>query len=184
MRHDRIRRRLRASLLPFAAAGALLLAVPAGAVVNGPCTGRVEFSNGSVLTAEQPLDPPTLIPPKDEVAWSGSIQASFDEPVPYAGAVQASVGGIMNLQIAAWQGKSDETSASGTYAYQVPAFVPRGTGAILLTGQHAQGDVVCAGQVTLALEGSPGPVAYVSALGTAVFLAGTLAAGVAKGGRG
>lgn len=159
------------------------LSAPAGAVVSGPCTGSAVFSTGATITAEQPLDPATVIPDEDSVLYQGSINISPpDEPIPFEGGINAEIAGFGSFPVANWGGETEEVSDSGTYIYEVPSWVPRGTGDILLSANHAQGGAECSGQVKVTLEGDPGTMAIVAATGTVLFGAGTIAAGVKKKG--
>lgn len=159
------------------------LSTPAGAVVSGPCTGSAEFSNGVKITAEQPLDPATVIPAQDSVFYQGSIDIPApDDPIPFEGGMNAEVAGLGSIPIITWGGETKEVSASGTYIYEVPSWVPKGTGEILLTASHAQGGADCTGQVKVTIEGDPGAAAIIAATGTALFGAGVIGAGFKKKG--
>lgn len=159
------------------------LSSPAGAVVSGPCSGSVEFSNGETITAEQPLDPATVIPTKDNAFYEGSISIPPpDDPIPFEGGLNAEVAGIGTVPIVSWGGETVEVSASGTYIYEVPSWVPAGTGDILLTASHQQGGAECTGQVKVTLEGDPGAAAIIAATGTVLFGAGVVGAGFKKKG--
>lgn len=155
------------------------LATPAYGIVSGPCTGSASFSNGAVITAEQPLDPATAIPDMDNVTYTGSIDIPKpDDPIPFSGGISAEVAGIGSIPVATWGGTTVEVSDSGSYIYEVPSWVPRGTGDILLTATHQQGGAECTGQVKVTLEGDPGAMAIIAVVGTVVFGAGVIGAGV------
>lgn len=159
------------------------LSTPAGAVVSGPCTGSATFSTGATITAEQPLDPATVIPDADNVTYQGSIDIPPpDEPIPFEGGISAEIAGVGSFPVATWGGTTKEVAATGTYIYEVPSWVPRGTGDILLTANHAQGGADCNGQVKVTLEGDPGAAAIIAATGAALFGAGVIGAGVKKKG--
>jgi len=159
------------------------LATPAYGIVSGPCTGSASFSNGAVVTAEQPLDPPTVIPDMDNVSYQGSIDITPpDDPIPFSGGLNAEVAGIGSIPVVSWGGETVEISDSGSYIYEVPSWVPRGTGEILLTVNHQQGGAECTGQVKVTLEGDPGAAAIIAGVGTLVFGAGVIGAGVKKKG--
>jgi hypothetical protein len=162
---------------------AAALSTPAGAVVSGPCSGSAEFSNGAKITAEQPLDPATVIPAKDSAFYQGSIDIPPpDDPIPFEGGLSAEVAGIGSVPVVNWGGETVEVSASGTYIYEVPSWVPQGTGDILLTASHQQGGAECFGQVKVTLEGDPGAAAIIAATGTAISFAGVVGAGFKKKG--
>jgi len=159
------------------------LATPAYGIVSGPCTGSASFSNGAVITAEQPLDPATVIPDADNVTYQGSIDIPPPgDPIPFIGGLSAEVAGIGSIAIVQWGGETAEVGAQGSYLYEVPSWVPRGTGDILLTATHSQGGADCTAQVKVTLEGSPGAAAIIAGVGTAVFFAGVIGAGVKKKG--
>jgi len=159
------------------------LATPAYAIVSGPCTGSASFSNGAIITAEQPLDPATVIPDMDNVSYQGSIDISPpSDPIPFSGGLNAEVAGIGSIPVVQWGGTTVEVSDSGSYVYEVPSWVPRGTGDILLTATHTQGGADCTGQVKVTLEGNPGAIAIIAGVGTAVFFAGVIGSGFKKKG--
>ena len=172
----------------YAALGALavlwlvILAVPAsGEVIEGPCTGSVTFSDGTVVTQATPIDQTVIVPAADTVTYSGDTTlAPPAEPVPFSGRVDVRLpfGG---WTVGDWEGETQEVSISdGSYAYSVPSFVPRGTGGLEVTATHVQQGQTCTVVVTLALEGDPGAPAIIGATGTVVFLAGVIGAGFKK----
>jgi len=155
------------------------LATPAYGIVSGPCTGSASFSNGAVITAEQDLDPATVIPDMDNVEYQGSIDIPPpSDPISFSGGLNAEVAGIGSIPVVQWGGTTVEVSDSGSYLYDVPSWVPRGTGEILLTANHQQGGAECTGQVKVTLEGDPGAMAIIAGIGTVVFGAGVIGAGV------
>lgn len=166
---------------------AVLFAGPAGAdVLRGDCTGLAEFPSkvaDTTLVAERPRSDVFLVPKEETVVYSGTIKEGaepFDSPVGFEGGVrvQTPFGG---WQVVGWGGESTQVSADGAYTYSVPGWVPAGTSDLELTAWHRQGDFNCEVAVTIQLDGEPGPVALVAALGTAVLGAGVLAAGSKKG---
>jgi len=160
-----------------------LIATPAYGIVSGPCSGSATFSDGTVITAEQPLDPATVIPDMDNVTYQGSIDIPPpDEPIPFSGGLNAEVAGIGSIAVVQWGGTTEEVSDSGSYIYEVPSWVPRGTGDILLTANHQQGGAECTGEVKVTLGGDPGAAAIIAGVGTLVFGAGVIGAGVKKKG--
>jgi len=160
----------------------LAFAAPAfGEVIEGPCTGSVTFSDGTVVTQATPIDQTVIVPDGDTVVYSGDTTLSPPaEPVPFSGGVDVRLpfGG---WTVVDWEGDTQEVSITdGTYAYSVPGFVPRGTGGLEVTATHVQQGQTCTVAVTLALEGDPGTAAIIGATGTVVFLAGVVGAGVKK----
>lgn len=163
------------------------LSAPAGAVVTAGCTGSATFSNGTVVTAEQPLSVVSVVPAEDTVAYNGAIdipKPPDDSPIPFVGGVGARVAGISSWTVVSWSGETVEVSDSGTHKYEVPDWVPRGTGTINVLVAHTQGGKTCNAEVNVTLDGSPGAAAVVAATGTLVFAAGVLGAGVKKKGVG
>lgn len=178
-----VRRRRFGAVIVLGMIAVAVAAMPAGAIVSGPCAGSAVFSTGATITAEQPLDPATVIPDADDVLYQGSIDIPApDDPIPFEGGISAEIAGIGSFPVATWGGTTEEVSSSGTYIYEVPDWVPRGTGDILLTANHAQGGADCNGQVKVTLEGDPGAAAIIAATGTALFGAGVVASGVKKKG--
>lgn len=180
------RRRRTASLLVLGVLAALwigVLAAPAGAEVRrGGCTGAASFSNGVVVTESQPIDQVVLVPDKDTVFYTGSINLPPpDEAVPFNGGVNVKLP-LGSWTVVTWAGETEEVSAEGTHTYEVPSYVPRGTGGLEVTAAHKQQGQDCLVAVTMALEGDPGVEAIVAAAGAAVFFAGTMAAGIKKKG--
>jgi len=90
------------------------LSSPAGAVVTGPCSGSVEFSNDVTITAEQPLDPASVIPAQDSALYQGLIDIPVpDDPIPFEGGLSAEVAGLGTIPVVGWGGETVEVSASG-----------------------------------------------------------------------
>lgn len=172
-----------AALCTLTMVSVLAFASPAGAVMNGPCSGTATFSNGTVVDGAQPLSVISVIPEKDAVAYTGQIDiAPPDDEIPFSGSMQAKVAGIANIPLATWSGETDDVSVSGVYTYEAPSWVPRGTGEINVVGDHDHNGILCSVSVNMTLEGSPGAVAVIAATGTALFFAGVMAAGVKKKG--
>jgi hypothetical protein len=163
------------------------LAAPASAeVIQAGCTGSATFSNGITVTEATPLSEVFEVPDKDDnVMYAGVIDLPpADEPEPFSGnvSVRLPLGG--SWVAAEWPvppGETESVSDSGTYSYEVPGFVPRGTGGLEVTAFHQQRGVTCEVAVSLALAGSPGPAAWVGTAGTIVFGLGVGAAGSRRG---
>ncbi len=162
-------------------------AAPAGAeVIVGNCTGSATFSNGAVVTESTPLSETVTVPNKDIVQYSGNTHLTPpDQEEGFGGyvAVRLPVGG--SWIVADWPVPSDaktkEVDDSGSYAYEVPGYVPQGTGGLEVTAYHSQRGQVCQVAVSMALSGSPGPAAIVATIGVAAFGAGVIGAGFSKG---
>jgi len=166
---------------------ALLLAAPASAeVTRGTCVGAAEFpskTSDKTLDAARPVGDVFLVPKQETVVYAGALSPDaqpFDNPVPFEGGITLQLP-RSSRQIVVWGDESSKVAADGTYSYDIPSWVPAGTGEFQLTGTHRQGDVDCAVVVTIQLDGKPGPAALVAAAGTVVFGAGVLAAGSKKG---
>jgi hypothetical protein len=164
---------------------AAVFASPVSAeVIEGPCTGSATFSGPITVTESQPLDVTTIVPAEDTVQYVGNL--NIDPPsdlVPFAGGIDVALpppfGG---WTVVSWTGDTVEVSDSGSYAYAVPSWVPRGTGGLKVTATHTQQGTTCIVAVTMALDGSPGAGAFISATAAAAFGLGTLGAGIKKKG--
>ncbi|MCL1593340.1 MAG: hypothetical protein M3132_03180 [Actinomycetia bacterium] len=161
-----------------------VLASPAGAVVDGPCTGFAFFSTeaGGPTVAEidatQSLSIVTVVPDKASVDYIGAIDMPEpSDPVSFVGGISANVAGVGSINMFDWNGETVEIFAEGNETYDVPGWVPRGTGEILVTATHQQGGTTCVAEVNVTLDGSPGAAAIIAATGTLVFGAGTIGAG-------
>lgn len=165
-------------------------AAPAGAIVDGPCTGDASFAETAggptvaSVTADQSLDDVVIVPKKAVVTYNGAIVIDPpSEPISFVGAISAEVAGIGSIEVFDWKGETKEVSISnGTDSYEVPSWVPGGTGTILVTATHLHGEVTCVAQVNVALDGSPGAAAVIAATGTVLFAAGTIGAGFKRKG--
>lgn len=159
------------------------LASPAfGVTESGQCTGTGAFSNGTIVSSEQPIDVISVVPAEGSVEYGGSTGMPKPEnAVPFNGSVDVALpfGGIT---IVTWSGETELNEAAGTYEYEVPAMVPRGSGALQVTARHVQEGQTCVATVQMAIEGSPGAAAAVGAVGTVIFGAGVVGAGFKKKG--
>jgi hypothetical protein len=162
------------------------LAAPASAeVIQAGCSGLAVFSNGTEVNETTSVDIVNLVPEMDDVMYVGMIDLPpADEPEPFSGNVTVALPLGQRWTAASWPvppGETETVEASGTYRYEVPGFVPRGTGGLLVTAFHQQRGVTCEVAVTMALAGDPGPVAYIATAGTLVFGLGVGAAGSRRG---
>jgi len=186
-------RRATATLIAGLMAGTvliLLLAGPASAeVTRGTCSGRAEFpskTTDQILATERPRSEVFTIPKQETVAYSGTLREGaepFETPVAFEGGISVRLP-RSTWQVIGWGGESTAVSVDGTYTYEIPSFVPAGTGAFEVTTWHEQGDADCEVVVSVQLDGKPGPAALIAVAGTAVFGAGVLAAGSKKRMRG
>lgn len=160
-----------------------MFAAPAGAeVIEGDCTGFAEFSNGTRVTESTPLSVTNEVPVEDTVVYEGSTNLSPPaEPESFSGnvSVRLPLGG--SWVVADWPDNPDatteETSAAGEYSYEVPSWVPKGTGGLEVTATHTQRNQTCTVAVVMTIAGDPGPAAIIGAAGTAMFAAGLIGAG-------
>lgn len=162
-------------------------AAPASAeVLTGPCTGSATFSNGAVVTESTPLSDEVEVPNQDIVAYNGDTHLTLpDEEEPFSGYVSVRLPAFGSWVVADWPVPSDaetkEVKDSGTHAYEVPSYVPQGTGGLEVTAYHSQRGQVCKVAVTMTLSGSPGPAAIIATVGAGIFGAGLVGAGFSKG---
>lgn len=176
------RRRRVATILGGTVLLVLAAAAPAGAeVIQGDCVGIVEFSNGAEITDTTPLSDVVEVPAEDTVVYFGDTTLSPpDAPEAFSGSVTLALPLGGSWVVADWPnppGETEEVADEGTYTYEVPGFVPQGTGAFELTGTHTQRGQTCIVAISVAVEGSPGPAAILGAAGTVVFGAGVIGAG-------
>ncbi|MFV1961292.1 MAG: hypothetical protein ACC683_06940 [Acidimicrobiia bacterium] len=156
------------------------LAAPAGAeVFQGGCTGSATFSDGTIVTESTPLSQVVVVPEADSVVYQGSINLPPpDDEVPFAGGITVQLPRF-GWTVVDWADETKEVSDAGTYAYEVPGFVPRGV-QLEVSASHTQLGQTCVVAVTMKLDGDPGAAALIGATGTVVFAAATIGAGVKK----
>lgn len=160
----------------------LAAASPAGAeVIEGPCFGDVEFTTGAFITESTPLSEVVPVPLEDTVMYYGNTTLDPPgEPVPFSGSVALALPLGFEWVIADWPnppGETEKTISSGSYTYEVPEFVPEGTGAFELIAEHTQQGQTCIVAVAVSVDGNPGTVAILGGVGTVIFGAGVLGAG-------
>lgn len=164
-----------------------VVAVPGAAeVTKGDCTGQATFPSKPTdkeLTAERSKSDVFDVPEADSVQYSGKVAPGAepsDEEVPFEGGLSLALPRF-NLPVASWGGDSKDVEYAGTYIYEVPEFVPRGTGPLELTGWHKhEGYAECEAVVTLSFQGDRGFAALIAGGVTLLAGVGTLAAGRMK----
>lgn len=161
------------------------MAAPATAeVLEGPCVGFAEFSNGVLITESTPISTINEVPEQDTVIYAGDTTLPPpDEEEPFEGNVTVKLPFGQDWVVVSWPdppGETEEVADAGTYTYEVPSWVPRGTGALEMTAYHQQRGQVCKVAVSMKLAGSPGSAAFLGAAGTAVFGAGVIGSGFKK----
>lgn len=140
--------------------GALLFVAPAGAVINGPCSGSGTFRNGlesggGSFTVDASTGEVITVPLKDDVAWEGAIAIPARQR-PVSGWVRIDLpwplGGI---DIDTW-GKDGRVAGavdnSGTESYDLPSVIPRGV-EFRLEGEHHDVED-CSGYALIQVEGA------------------------------
>ncbi|MEZ5174792.1 MAG: hypothetical protein R2823_01115 [Acidimicrobiia bacterium] len=165
-----------------------VLAAPASAeVIQGPCTGSATFENGVTVTESTPLSTVVEVPPEGDVDYTGSTHLSEPpEEEAFSGSVSLELDMGVSFAIVSWPdppGETKLTEKAGTYTYEVPGWIPRGTGPIKVTATHTQRGQVCTVAFNATIEGSPGAAAAVATGLTAAAGAGTVAAGIKKKGK-
>lgn len=164
-----------------------ILSIPASAeITEGSCTGQATFPSKPTdkqLTAERPKDDVFDVPEADSVQYSGNLGPGAepsDEPLSFEGGLTLALPRY-NLAVAGWKGNTEDVMYGGVYTYEIPDFVPRGTGGLELTGWHNQdGYPDCEGVVTISLQGDRGVAPLIAGGVTALAGLGTLAAGRRK----
>jgi hypothetical protein len=177
----------RVILLAVFVAGLVCIgAAPAGADINGPCTGSGAFNRGTKARGPftvnaQDLKPGDVVevPVKDTVHWKGDISGvsgnrtidgfvAVDLPWPFGEAT-----------IDTWGKSTDLTGNEGEHSYSLPSLIPRGV-EFEVSGQHSEnGVVVCSGTAKVKVEGSAfdSPLAPIGLGGTAISGVGLAFAG-------
>jgi hypothetical protein len=155
----------------------LLLASPASAKVNGPCTGSGTFeSQGKTYDAATTDD--LTLPAKDTVSYKGAIETTSTGARSHHGKIELKLPSpLPSLTITSWKSASTtKTTAEGVHDYDLPSIVPRGV-KLDLTGEHIDTAGTCTGTVRITIDGGP----FDAPAPTSVALAGTVvtAAGLA-----
>ena len=156
------------------------MAAPAGAVLNGACSGQGSLAKGTAASGKGPFAAESIpagqvitVPISDDVAWSGSVS------VP---AGQRQISGFVALKlpwpfgdvkIDTWGGPSSKVANNGTKHYKLLSVLPRETVFKVFGQHHDANNVNCDGYVLLKIEGS----AFATPL-TAISLAVTAGLGL------
>jgi hypothetical protein len=160
-------------------------AAPATAeVIQGNCVGNAIFDNGVIVTEEQPLSEVVVVPAEGAVVYFGTTNLPPPpEEESFSGSVSIETAMGVSFEIVDWPdppGETLETSDDGTYEYEVPEWVPRGTGAIKVVATHTQRGQTCIVALNVTLEGDPGAAAAGATAATVLAGAGVVAAGIKK----
>jgi hypothetical protein len=155
---------------------------------TGACTASGHWVAGNFTknsTDVQPKDV-TLIPQKDTVNWEGHEMGKpigySGPPRPIDGQVQVELPFFVKVTVWHWGGdKSPRYSNQGQERYNVPSALI-GIKLHLKGYENDNGKRVCTGEAILEVAGSKtkNPVGWAGLVGSVVFLAGLLAAGLRK----
>jgi hypothetical protein len=168
-----------AACLLLAVAATLASSQPAHAeVLEGACVGVVALDDEVVVDTGASAGDVAVVPPSGTLTWAGSDPSLDDEqPTAVQGELLARHP-FGRFQLAAWSGTSDGPEATGTASYDVPRFIPRGSGPIPLELDVALGDAPCRIAGTVRLEGATfDPLSAAALVVGAVLLVAMLAAG-------
>lgn len=160
------------------------LADPAGAELDGPCTGRGTFASDREVVDAATTEK-VVVAPEDTVSYEGTITATEGEERSHRGRIDLELPPpLPPVEIADWGSDSTtEVSDAGTYDYDLPSFVPRGV-ELELTGEHDDTAGTCTGSVTVEIDGGPfdAPVApIISIIGTLAAAGGVAVAARPRG---
>ncbi len=165
----------------------ILIATPASAEIDGPCTASGAFYAGAVAEGEPAVvvdassSSTYEIPPSGIVDWDGAVQRG-GEARDYNGfiTIDTSVDDLFEFlsvdkDLNIWGGTNETgNDESGLETYDVDTGLIPGGAEIVVAGQHTDdgGTVICTGSVTLTLAGSPwsSPTTIASAAGAAILL--------------
>jgi len=152
----------------------LLASAPvAHAVLSGPCTGQGTFESQG-RTYEASTSDKLVLPAKDSVAYTGTIDAAQPEGRSHRGEITLKLPPpLPSIAIADWSDDdTDALSDTGTYDYDLPFIVPRGV-TLNLEGEHVDTAGTCTGSVEVEIEGGP----FTAPLPTVISFALTIGAG-------
>ena len=161
--------------------GLLAVAAPAAADVvtpAGACAGQLAWTGAGTTRTSTDLSPDEVveIPRADQVAWTGRVVGpAAGTPREVAGRVALRLPPPLgSIDLADWSGSATDVERSGTYGYDLPAFLPAGVRFDLLASHDEAGQRHCSAAVALVITGGPSPLAWVAlvvALVVAVGLA-------------
>jgi hypothetical protein len=194
-----MRARLLRALTAVAVVGgaALVAAGPSRADIvepPGACVGTASFATGTAADGpfsvdSQVLSPDdvTVVPLSDTVTWTGEVAG-------VAPGTSREVEGFVRLDlpwplpdatIDSWNSTTTRTANQGVEEYDLPSALPRGAG-FRVYGEHREdGELVCSGSATVALEGGAfsSPVTVAATVLAIPALAALVWAGFPKVGR-
>ena len=147
-------------------------------VVEGSCAGTVAINGEFVTDADRSAAAPAVIAESGTAQIEGSFnRAPSDAAVAYRGELRGRHA-FGSWPIVSWSGQSRTPEVDATESYALPAFIPRGSGAVPLDLDVAFGDDTCriAGAVAVAGPTFDG-LTIGSLLATLLLLSATIAAG-------
>ena len=184
-------RRTRAiALAGFVLTALVIWAVPAGATVTGPCDGSASWpeENPPIEVVASNLAPGevVVIPLQGNVIWTGAIAIPQpSEARDVSGNVTVKVPfPVGSVQVGNWASSGTMIENSGTYEYEFPSLLSGFE--VTVDAKHWEGNQTqsgpptCAGQVTLALEGT-NPIGFIASGLSVVSIMGAYLAIRVKG---
>lgn len=167
------------------AAGALLAAAPAGAVLTtntAGCAGQATITGKDGSTAQVNANDTTVkIPREGSAAYQGSVPAPPQQS--YSGSVSVNVGGL-SIKLGDWGGGQSMKNASAGTKDIPGAFQQALPGTYRVEGSHQQDGKSCSGYVDVEISGGllSNPIGIVVAAGSLLSAAGLFVAGSAVAG--
>jgi hypothetical protein len=132
------------SVALVAAVGVFVWVGPAaGEVVDGSCTGSVTMDGQLAVDVLQPSTTPVQIPDRGTAEVAGSFDLPPSEaPVPYRSELRGRHA-FGTWVITSWTGQSTTPEVVAARTYELPNFIPRGSGSIPVALDAAFGDEIC-----------------------------------------
>jgi hypothetical protein len=142
------------SVTLVAAVGVFVWVGPAaGEVVEGSRTGSVTMEGQLAVDVQQPSTAPVEIPDRGTAEVAGSFDLPPAEaPVPYRGELRGRHA-FGTWVITSWTGRSTTPEVSAARSYELPSFIPRGSGPIPVVLDASFGDESCRVVGTVAVAG-------------------------------
>jgi hypothetical protein len=142
------------SVALVAAVGVFVWVGPAaGEVVEGSCRGSVTMDGQLAVDVAQPSTTPVEIPDRGTAEVAGSFDLPPSEaPVPYRSELRGRHA-FGTWVITSWTGESTTPEVMATRTYELPSFIPRGSGPIPVALDAAFGDETCRIVGTVAVAG-------------------------------
>lgn len=168
-------------------------AAPAGAVINGPCSGSADLlgDDGSATSVDGDTAERVTIPRSADVTYRGSIAISPEDDMPISGSVTLEVAAGLDripflddpeISSWSWDGTTDEVQTQGETSYDLDLPADLGGGVKgTASGSHTQAGVTCTGSLDVQIGGSAvNPASVGAAALTAGGAAGLALAALGK----